>query len=178
MFSPAHLGEPETWTTSQDIIYEISHLNHYLLILPLTFLLQPENLLLDSQGNLKISDFGLSALPAEVRFEYVVIVSSIRIIIINLCVCRVSVSFEQPVELPTMLHQRGRGVITGATYPFFPSFCRLWQCYLTYMHIYHCFILCWWCGLGTESQRLQWCFGGCMVMWGHPICTDGWIPPI
>ncbi|CAI9271736.1 unnamed protein product [Lactuca saligna] len=66
---------------------------------------QPENLLLDSQGNLKISDFGHSALPAEVRFEYVVIVSSIRIIIINLCVCRVSVSFEQPVELPTMLHQ-------------------------------------------------------------------------
>lgn len=106
MFSPAHLGKPETWTTSQDIIYEISLLNHYLLILPLTFLLQPENLLLDSQGNLKISDFGLSALPAEVRFEYVVIVSSIRIIIINLCVCRVSVSFEQPVELPTMLHQR------------------------------------------------------------------------
>nr|KAJ0190312.1 hypothetical protein LSAT_V11C800403930 [Lactuca sativa] len=52
---------------------------------------QPENLLLDSQGNLKISDFGLSALPAEARFEYVVIVSSVRIIIINLYVCRVSV---------------------------------------------------------------------------------------
>lgn len=31
-------------------------------------LIQPENLLLDSQGNLKISDFGLSALPEPVRF--------------------------------------------------------------------------------------------------------------
>lgn len=30
--------------------------------------MQPENLLLDSLGNLKISDFGLSALPEQVRF--------------------------------------------------------------------------------------------------------------
>ena len=29
--------------------------------------MQPENLLLDSQGNLKISDFGLSALPQQIR---------------------------------------------------------------------------------------------------------------
>jgi serine/threonine protein kinase len=28
--------------------------------------MQPENLLLDSQGNLKISDFGLSTWPAQV----------------------------------------------------------------------------------------------------------------
>lgn len=30
--------------------------------------MQPENLLLDSIGNLRISDFGLSALPEQVRF--------------------------------------------------------------------------------------------------------------
>lgn len=29
-------------------------------------ILQPENLLLDSQGSLKVSDFGLSALPQQV----------------------------------------------------------------------------------------------------------------
>lgn len=32
-----------------------------------TFVLQPENLLLDSQENIKISDFGLSALLEQVR---------------------------------------------------------------------------------------------------------------
>lgn len=44
-------------------------LNKILIIICLLSL-QPENLLLDSQGNLKISDFGLSALPEQVRFFF------------------------------------------------------------------------------------------------------------
>lgn len=34
---------------------------------PFSLNVQPENLLLDSLGNLRISDFGLSALPEPVR---------------------------------------------------------------------------------------------------------------
>jgi len=33
----------------------------------LSFLFQPENLLLDASGTLKVSDFGLSALSQQVR---------------------------------------------------------------------------------------------------------------
>lgn len=40
-----------------------------IVLLPFFSFLQPENLLLDSQGNLKISDFGLSAQPGEVSYD-------------------------------------------------------------------------------------------------------------
>lgn len=38
--------------------------------------MQPENLLLDSVGNLKVSDFGLSALPQEVSMKFLLSVPS------------------------------------------------------------------------------------------------------
>lgn len=40
------------------------------LIFNILLLMQPENLLLDASGNLKVSDFGLSALSQQVRVNF------------------------------------------------------------------------------------------------------------
>lgn len=42
---------------------------------------QPENLLLDANGVLKVSDFGLSALPQQVRVSDIPHVSSISFVV-------------------------------------------------------------------------------------------------
>lgn len=49
-----------------------------------SILLQPENLLLDSYGALKVSDFGLSALSQQVRVSFILVQQSLDHL---LCVC-------------------------------------------------------------------------------------------
>ena len=70
--------------------------------------MQPENLLLDSQGNLKISDFGLSAWPAQVYIFLKLYHTSLFDLFLScfLVNCRDLPSYVRHVEHRIMLPQR------------------------------------------------------------------------